>query len=209
MAITRLRNYDHASHHVTKYMLGGMQYVMARRVVKRLAISNASDHMPEVGERVIVVSGDWENQLGMGTLIGYATVHMLIQGALGGPNGMMYTMEDPEQKPSDEEVERYNICEVVTFDNIPKIQLDSGEIVYGCHVWWAPADGFENDGQKFRVVWVDGNNDKKLDEVVNTRAEALELARDIDGNSAGKYDSVYVYDGTNNAIFIDGTEYEK
>jgi hypothetical protein len=82
--------------------------------------------------RVQVYSGDGQQDLGLGTWIGEVTVYFVRC-----PDGSLKSMRNAEEKPSDELVAELG-GELACHENNPKIELDSGGIVYGCQVWWAP-----------------------------------------------------------------------
>lgn len=72
--------------------------------------------------QVQVLSGDRTHYLGLGTLIGYANVYAVVT-----EDGAILSEHDAEQPHDD--------C--IILQGNPKIKLDSGEIVYGCQVWWS------------------------------------------------------------------------
>ena len=79
----------------------------------------------EPGTRVAVFSGTSQTPRGQGTLLGYVTVFGWYEG------DALKTYAAAEERPPlvpDEYV--------IKMPNNPKIQLDTGEIVYGCQVWW-------------------------------------------------------------------------
>lgn len=85
--------------------------------------------------RVQVWNGDQSVFLGNGELVGTATVYFI---ACEG--GVLYSSENPEERPTEKALAELQGELVESADN-PKIRLDDGSYVYGCQVWWAPAEG--------------------------------------------------------------------
>jgi hypothetical protein len=54
----------------------------------------------------------------------------------------LVSREDAERRPSDEDIARMRgkQWEFIEMPNNPRIELDSGGVVYGCQVWWHPVD---------------------------------------------------------------------
>jgi hypothetical protein len=83
--------------------------------------------------RVNVMSGDSKTDLGQGTLIGYADVYFY-----QGKHGELISRHDAEWKPGF----WFRLWHLITCRPImkssmnPVIELDSGQTVYGCQVWW-------------------------------------------------------------------------
>lgn len=76
--------------------------------------------------RVQVHSGDGKTLLGNGTYVEDVTVYVVRHE--DGISSAKFAEEPPEGME--------DVAEVVSSN--PKIILDSGEVVYGCQVWWAP-----------------------------------------------------------------------
>ena len=77
--------------------------------------------------RVLVWSGDGQTYLGEGNYDEDVTVYFFeIDGGIS-------SNRNAEEKPEDLPEEK-----IIKFDGNPKIVLDSGDIVYGCQVWWEP-----------------------------------------------------------------------
>ena len=85
----------------------------------------------EVGMRVRVFDGAGENLIGEGTYEGEVTVYYIQHAA-----GHLTSMRNAEEEPPDDMVPPG--ARVVSSLNNPKIRLDSGDVVYGCQVWWEP-----------------------------------------------------------------------
>ena len=84
--------------------------------------------------RVRVWSGDESEYLGEGDYMGNVTVYIVFPCDPEAPTDAISSFPDAEVYP-DEVPEGMEVGEIP--DN-PKIELDSGEIVYGCQVWWEP-----------------------------------------------------------------------
>lgn len=87
--------------------------------------------------RVKVLSGDRRTYLGEGDHVGGVTTWVWVS-----PSGSLASPPECEQEPSAEvkaemEADGY---ELLSIDGNPKIVLDSGEVVYGCQVWWTPVE---------------------------------------------------------------------
>ena len=78
--------------------------------------------------RVKVWSADRSEFLGEGTLIGLATVYVIStsEGILSADNA--------EEKPSLDMLPEG--AELIAIPSNPKIELNSGKVVYGCQAWW-------------------------------------------------------------------------
>lgn len=85
------------------------------------------------GTRVSVFSGDQTQALGMGTYVGDVDVYFIVM-----PDGSLKSERNPEQPPDPKFIPRGG--RVTSAKANPKIKLDTGEIVYGCQVWWDPVD---------------------------------------------------------------------
>lgn len=87
----------------------------------------------QVGKKVSVKSGDGKKDLGQGTLIGLVDVWFVEV------PGSLRSAANAEKKPS--WWLRRKVAgaggTVRMEEGNPKIRLDSGEIVYGCQVWWS------------------------------------------------------------------------
>lgn len=81
--------------------------------------------------RVVVMTDDGQKP---GKYIGKVTVYAIVT-----DEGLL-SNKLAEEKPTDEQIAASG-GELVTVKDNPKIQLDSGEIVYGCQVWWDWAEG--------------------------------------------------------------------
>lgn len=91
----------------------------------------------EPGMRVNVWSGNGKDSLGQGTYVGDVPLYYFWMS-----DGSIRSLKDAEEKPPDELIlEMIAIGGTLTVSpENPKIELDSGEIVYGCQVWWSPID---------------------------------------------------------------------
>lgn len=101
-----------------------LAYAIEAQMMKRL-------HRPEykVGMRVRVHDGNGEKLLGEGTYEGNVKVYIMVM-----PDGSLQSLQNAELEPPTDEVPEG--AEVVCTDDNPKIRLDSGQVVYGCQVWW-------------------------------------------------------------------------
>jgi len=88
--------------------------------------------------RVQVYGGNGVKDLGRGTFNERVNVYLFWM-----PDGSIKSLSDCEKEPTTEEKEAIEaeggILEVAE-DN-PKIVLDTGEVKYGCQVWWCRYDG--------------------------------------------------------------------
>ena len=91
--------------------------------------------MIKAGQRVQVHSGDGKTFIGNGTYVGEVTVY-IIRG-----NDSIFSAKNAEEIP-----EGTDVAEMLPSN--PKIELDSGEIVYGCQVWWAPIPEGEEENEQ-------------------------------------------------------------
>jgi hypothetical protein len=85
--------------------------------------------------RVKVWSDDKERDLRFGTLEGYVTVFFVKL-----PGGALIPLPGAEIRPTKTEVAALNPQRgmLVEWPGAPKIRLDSGQVIYGCLVHWAP-----------------------------------------------------------------------
>ena len=77
--------------------------------------------------RVEVYGGDGATYLGQGEYVGDVAVY-IIRG-----DESIYSAKNAEEIP-----EGVDIAEMLPSN--PKIVMDTGEVVYGCQVWWHPAE---------------------------------------------------------------------
>ncbi len=84
--------------------------------------------------KVEVFEGADKGFLGFGNLVGHTTVY-----AIAKPDGSIISLQNAEERPSDELIAEHE-GELITIKDNPKIILDSGRVTYGCQVWWKPAD---------------------------------------------------------------------
>jgi len=85
------------------------------------------------GMRVDVWDGAGKESLGSGTYVGDVPLYYF---AIS--DGSIRSMKNAEEKPPDEliaQMEAEGAALTVSPCN-PKIELDSGGVVYGCQVWW-------------------------------------------------------------------------
>ena len=84
--------------------------------------------------RVKVSSGDGRKYLGLGNLVGYPPVFMF-----RGPKGNLLSNKACEEKPSPELIQEMEEAgaKFVRLPANPKIELDNGDVVYGCQVYWS------------------------------------------------------------------------
>lgn len=94
-------------------------------------------------KRVRVWNGDQSEYLGEGDYVGEATVYFVRNddGTILSSNQDAETEPDPETLPEG--------ARVMCSENNPKIKLDSGEIVYGCQVWWESVEEPQGQHQEF------------------------------------------------------------
>lgn len=82
---------------------------------------------------VDVWAGDDGAYLGRGKITGFVqTWHVKL------PNGNITSTSNPELPPTVEDIDEIIKAEgtIVLSDDMPKILLDSGKVVYGCQVFW-------------------------------------------------------------------------
>lgn len=89
-------------------------------------------------QRVKVRSGDGTEDLGLGWYVADVTVFFIRH-----PDGHLTSAHDAEKPPPVEDIPPGG--QLVKSENNPKIKLDSGDIVYGCQVWWEPTDEVQMD----------------------------------------------------------------
>jgi hypothetical protein len=91
--------------------------------------------------RVRVVSGDMNKPLGLGNLVGYPPVFLF-----RGPRGNLLSNKACEEKPSSELIQEMEEAgaEFVRLPANPKIELDNGDVVYGCQVYWSRVESSDN-----------------------------------------------------------------
>lgn len=82
--------------------------------------------------RVKVLNGDGTQELGFGEYVGDVGVYVT---NMPGVIQSMTMAEEPIPPELLQGRQQHFI------PNNPKIVLDSGEVVYGCQVWWEPVDG--------------------------------------------------------------------
>lgn len=82
---------------------------------------------PKLPMRVDVHNGDQSVHLGQGTYIGDVPVYIMIM-----PDGNLQSLSNAEEEPID-----IPPGARVHKSHNPKIVLDSGQVVYGCQVWWS------------------------------------------------------------------------
>lgn len=86
---------------------------------------------------VDVWAGDDGAYLGRGKLAGFVTTwHVKL------PSGNITSVANPELPPTKEDIDEIIEAEgtIVLSNDMPKIVLDSGQVVYGCQVFWSRAD---------------------------------------------------------------------
>lgn len=81
--------------------------------------------------RVKVFDGTGERYLGQGDYLGTTTVYVIVM-----PDGSLRSMKNAEEPPPESEVPEGAIVKKI--QNNPKIQMDNGDVKYGCQVWWEP-----------------------------------------------------------------------
>ena len=104
-----------------EYLAYALEAQLFKRAVK------AVEHKP--GIRVRVHDGSGDVLLGEGTYEGNVKVYFMVM-----PDGSLQSLENAELEPPAEQIPAG--AEVVCTDDNPKIRLDSGQVVYGCQVWW-------------------------------------------------------------------------
>ena len=80
--------------------------------------------------RVKVWGEGADGPLSYGKLVGYVTVYFVET-----EDGLR-SLENAEEKPTNEQIAEMGGSQLCSIEDNPKIRLDSGEIVYGCQVWW-------------------------------------------------------------------------
>lgn len=80
--------------------------------------------------RVKVSDGSGQKELGLGTYVGDEMVWVAV-----GPGGEQLLSSKDATVPPTDVPEGY---ELQRLGKNPKIQMDNGEVVYGCQVWWEP-----------------------------------------------------------------------
>jgi hypothetical protein len=85
--------------------------------------------MDKIGMRVQVFNGTGKKDLGLGTYLGEVSVWVVEM-----PDGSLRTNSNAEERPTD--IPPGGVLRQIPRN--PKIQLDSGKIVYGSQVWWEP-----------------------------------------------------------------------
>ena len=86
--------------------------------------------MPKPPFKVKVWNGDRSEYLGEGTYVGETTVYFVRTD--DGIHSASNAEARPQGVPEDQ---------IIEASGNPKIVLDSGRTVYGCQVWWEPAEG--------------------------------------------------------------------
>jgi hypothetical protein len=104
--------------------------------------------------RVRVFSGDGQTDLGLGWYVDNVTTYAFRDLR----TGSLRSAPNAEEPPSDEltlDMELHGWELDVLPDN-PKIELDGGETVYGCQVWWSrvPEEKEDHDEQPW-PAWAD------------------------------------------------------
>ena len=108
-----------------------LAYAIEAQVMKQAAAARRPAY--KVGMRVRVHDGSGENLLGEGTYEGNVKVYFFQM-----PDGNLQSLQNAEEEPSPEMIPEG--AELICTDDNPKIRLDSGEVVYGCQVWWSPIE---------------------------------------------------------------------
>ena len=93
--------------------------------------------------RVKVWNGDHTEFLGEGEYTGDVMVYVIQM-----PDGSLRSVQNAEEKPPPEMIPDGAFLR--ESPNNPKIVLDDGRVVYGCQVWWEPA---ENASADFPTSW--------------------------------------------------------
>ena len=83
--------------------------------------------MCQTGIRVRVWNADRSQYLGEGVFVGFVQVYIFRN-----EDGSISSCENAEDIPM--HVPGHSIERI---ESNPKIQLDSGKVVYGCQVWWS------------------------------------------------------------------------
>lgn len=88
--------------------------------------------------RVKVWNGDHSEYLGEGEYVGDVTVYIIQM-----PDGSLRSVQNAEEKPPPEMIPPGAYLRETSGN--PKIKLDKGETVYGCQVWWEPAESASSE----------------------------------------------------------------
>jgi hypothetical protein len=99
---------------------------------------------PKPPYKVKVWNGDRSEYLGEGTYVGDVPVFFI-----GMPDGSIRSLANAEEKPPEEVIAEMG-GELIEAGENPKIVMDKEvepgrNVMYGCQVWWSPADGSEDD----------------------------------------------------------------
>lgn len=83
--------------------------------------------------RVKVMSGDGKRDLGLGNMVGGVDLYFFRL-----PNGNLMSDKYAEEKPSASLIRAMedDFGAILEEKNNPKIELDNGDIVYGCQCYW-------------------------------------------------------------------------
>ena len=95
--------------------------------------------------RVDVWNGDQSKHRGEGEYNEDVPVYFMLM-----PDGSLRSMANAEEKPDEALVPEG--AQVLEMPANPKIVLDSGEVVYGCQVWWRAVLEPELQGKMNKVV---------------------------------------------------------
>jgi hypothetical protein len=106
--------------------------------------------MPKPPFKVKVWNGDRSEYLGEGTYVGETTVYFVRTD--DGIQSASNAEERPQGVPEDQ---------IIEAPGNPKIVLDSGRTVYGCQVWWEPAE--DSSPAKAESKWPGPKNHKECD----------------------------------------------
>jgi hypothetical protein len=82
--------------------------------------------------RVSVRDGSGQKELGLGTYVGDEMVWVAV-----GPGGEQLLSSKDATVPPTDVPDGY---ELQRLGKNPKIQMDNGDVVYGCQVWWEPVE---------------------------------------------------------------------
>lgn len=112
--------------------------------------SNKQGEKPTPPFKVKVWNGDQSEYLGEGTYVGEVTVYFV-------------RTDDGIQSASNAEERPQGVSEdqIIESPDNPKIVLDNGRTVYGCQVWWKPAE--KNVGPA-KAEWPGPKNNKECDD---------------------------------------------
>jgi len=102
--------------------------------------------------RVRVWNGDRSEFLGEGEYIGNVTVYFVRTES--GISSAKNAEQKPDNVPEDD---------IVEAPNNPKIVLDNGQVVYGCQVWWEPAEEATETKPQPQSKWPGPKNKKECD----------------------------------------------